>query len=410
MPRATSDFYRSAFTEYRIVRQIGEGGSGIVYEVTDAEAHRYALKAVTIQKATTQKLKRFQNEIRFCQRTDHKNVVKILDTGRSTGGSPFYVMELYPCTLAEQFGKLKPEEALPAFSEVLNGVEAAHLSHVTHRDLKPRNILCDPEGKVYVVADFGVAAFAEEELYTSIETHPNQRLANFQYAAPEQRTPGRAVDSKADIYALGLILNQMFTGDIPLGTQFRKIEPVAPAFAYLDDLVDQMIRQDAAERPSIAEVKQQLIARPQRFVSLQKINELTHQVVPEETATDPLIVKPIFPSSFDYEDGRLLVALSQIPNPTWIEVFRTQSSTSFVGMGPDKVTFHRAIAAIPTRKNIVVQQKGYVEGWIRNANGLYQESVQRKTALERRKREEALRLQLEKERERQEILKLLGRN
>jgi len=310
MARTTVDTYRSAFSEYQIVRRIGEGGSGIVYEVTDVDSRRYALKAVTPEKATRQRLKRFQNEIRFCQRTDHKNIMRVLDTGRSANGSPFYVMELYPCTLEEQLGKLKPTEVLPVFSEILNGTEAAHLQRVTHRDLKPRNIVCDPQANLYVVADFGIASFAEDELYTAVETQPNQRLANFQYAAPEQRTPGRVVDSKADIYALGLMLNQMFTGHIPLGTDFRKIASVAPDFAYLDQLVDEMIRQDPAQRPAVADVKSQLIARQQQFVSLQKVNELTGQVVPEETVTDPLVADPIRATNFDYEDGLLLEAIS----------------------------------------------------------------------------------------------------
>ena len=268
MAKTRADEYRSAFAEYTIDDTVGEGGSGIVYAVRDADGRCFALKAVTPQKATTQKLKRFQNEIRFCQRADHKNVVRILDTGRSALGSPFYVMELHPCTLQEQIGKLKADEVLPVFSEILNGVEAAHLSHVIHRDLKPQNILCNPPNRLYVVADFGIASFEEEDLYTLVETRPNQRLANFQYAAPEQKIRGRAVDSKADVYALGLILNQMYTGEIPAGTQFRKVESAAPSFSFVDEIVEQMIRQDPAQRPSIEGVKQQLLARQQQFREL----------------------------------------------------------------------------------------------------------------------------------------------
>jgi len=409
MAKTKADEYRSAFAEYTIIGDpIGEGGSGIVYAVSDAEGRRFALKAVTPQKATTQKLKRFQNEVRFCQRTDHKNIVRILDTGRSGSGSPFYVMELYPCTLQEQIGKLNADEVLPVFSEILNGVEAAHLSNVIHRDLKPQNILCDPPNRLYVVADFGIASFGEDDLYTLVETQPNQRLANFQYAAPEQKIRGRAVDSKADVYALGLILNQMYTGEIPAGTQFRRVQSVAPSFSFVDELIEQMIRQDPAQRPSIAGVKQQLLARQQQFVSLQKIHELTKQVVPLEVVGDPLVVDPIRPIKFDYENEELLVTLSQIPNPQWIELFQSQATQQFVGMGPKQSRFHRGLLVVPVRKNIVVQQKAYVEGWIRNANGLYEESVKRNIALQKRERELALQQELEKERERQEILKLLS--
>jgi serine/threonine protein kinase len=402
------DSYKSAFTEYVVVRQIGEGGSGIVYEVVDPERRRYALKALDPRKSTPQKLKRFQNEITFCQETIHNNVVRVLDTGRSTQGRSFYVMDLYPCTLQDTLTKLKPEEALPVFSQVLDGVEAAHLKSVVHRDLKPQNVLCDPHKNLYVIADFGIASFAEEDLYTLVETRPGERLANFQYAAPEQRTRGRETSFKTDVYALGLILNQMFTGEIPLGTQFKKIEAVAPTFSYLDGIVETMIRQDPAQRPSIADVKMQLIARREQYVSLQKINELTKQVVPEGTITDPLIVSPIRAQGFDYRDEYLLVTLSQVPNAEWIQQFQNQSTGSFLGMGPNKTTFRGPVISVPTRKSIVVQQRSYVEGWIRNANGLYEEAVKRRMALEKRSREQAIQEQLARERERQEILKLLN--
>lgn len=197
----------------------------------------------------------------------------------------------------------------------------------------------------------------------------------------------------------------MFTGEIPLGTQFKKVRAVAPMFSYLDEVVDEMIRQAPDQRPSIADVKKQLIARKQQFVSLQRINELTKQVVPED---DPLIVDPIRAQDFDYRDGQMLITLSRVPNPQWIQEFQNQAATSFVGMGPGRTTFQGAIASVPTRKNIVVQQKSYFEGWMRNANGLYEQAVKRRIEGEKRRRERELQQQLAKERERQEILKLLG--
>src|SRR3981081_1724934 len=105
-----------------------------------------------------------------------------------------------------------PLEVLPLFVKILDGVEAAHLQGVIHRDLKPENILVDSKGAHPAIADFGIASFTEDLLVTSVETAPTQRLANFQYAAPEQRLGGRTVRDTADIYALGLILNEMFTG------------------------------------------------------------------------------------------------------------------------------------------------------------------------------------------------------
>jgi len=93
--------------------------------------------------------------------------------------------------------------------------------------LKPKNILCDSAKNKFVVADFGIASFEEDELYTAVETQEGERLANFQYAAPEQKVRGRPVTFHADIYALGLILNQMFTGEILQGVGFKTIAAVA---------------------------------------------------------------------------------------------------------------------------------------------------------------------------------------
>lgn len=408
MSKASNDAYRSAFRTYVIVERIGEGGSGAVYKVADSDSNHYALKVLDPNKATSQKLKRFQNEIRFCQLTTHKNVIRVLDTGSTADGRSFYVMELYPGTLQEMMGRLAPEEILPAFSQILNGVEAAHLKSVAHRDLKPQNILCDPGKKLYVIADFGIAGFAEEELYTIVETEQNERLANFQYAAPEQRTRGREVGPNADVYALGLMLNQMFTGEIPLGTQFKKIGTAALQFAYLDEVVDKMMRQDPAQRPSIDDVKRQLIARHQQFVSLQRIDAITKQVVSENAITDPLVADPIRAQGFGYDDGELQVTLSRTPNHLWIDKFHHQDATLYIGMGPSGVTFEGPVASVPTTKSTVVQQKNFFEGWIRNANGLYEEEIKRRRQDEKRRLEEELRQQLAKEREKQEILKLLN--
>jgi len=100
--------------------------------------------------------------------------------------------------------------------------------------------------------------------------------------------------------------------------------------------------------------------------------------------------------------------LSRLPNAQWIQVFQNQATQQFVGMGPIHTTFHRSLFTVPVRKDIVVQQRNYVEGWIRNANGLYEEFVKSNIESRQREREQALQRELLKERERQEVLKLLS--
>ena len=170
------------------------------------------------------------------------------------------------------------EQVLTKFSQILDGVEAAHLTDVWHRDLKPENILYNESSDLLIVADFGIAHFSVQELATIIKTKAKDRLANFQYSAPEQRQKRGNVDHRADIFALGLILNEMFTGDLIQGSGYRTIGSVNEGFAYLDPLVETMVQQNPDSRPhSIDEIKKDLIGRRNDFISRQKLNELKKQ-------------------------------------------------------------------------------------------------------------------------------------
>jgi serine/threonine protein kinase len=401
--------YKSAFNEYTVVRPLGNGGAGTVYEVSDTESLRYALKAIDLARSTSQKLRRFKNETTFCLNNRHKNIITVVDYGRGPSGEPFYVMPKYALTLQKVVTQgINPTDVLPIFSQVLDGVEAAHLSGVTHRDLKPQNILCNLETSTIVVADFGIASFEEDDLYTAVETHHAERLANFQYAAPEQRARGKAVTSKADIYALGLILNEMFTGEVPQGTGFKSIASFSTEYSYLDTLIEQMMRQDPEQRPTIGEIKKQLVARRQQFVSLQKIDHLTHEVVPEGTVDDPLVRHPVTLESVDYQSELLLFTLSRTPNAKWINQFhRLGNITSFVGLGPGAVEFQGSVATIPTRPQDAQAQVVYFKDWLEKANDSYRERISKETEELRREQERKQQSELAAEHERQEVLRKL---
>lgn len=251
--------FESAFATFTAEGVLAEGGTGKIFKVKDEDGAAWALKCLKPSVLSRQRLKRFKNEIAFSWKIKHPNIISVEDWGTTEiSGTrvPFFVMPHFPSTLRQLMrAGLTRGSVLQWFEQMLSGMEAAHAVGVWHRDLKPENVLCDPSSNRLVITDFGIAHFAEPLLHTAVETSPSDRLANFQYAAPEQRAFG-VVDHRADIYALGVILNEMFTGEILQGTGHRTIGSLAPDFACLDALVDRMVRQSPSDRmASIAEIR-----------------------------------------------------------------------------------------------------------------------------------------------------------
>ena len=162
--------FETTFSSYAAVEICGEGGSGVVYAATDKDGNQFAIKCLRPQYVTTDKLRRFKNELRFCFQNQHANIVCIVDYGHiELNGEkvPFFVMPFCRETLRSlmKIG-IAHDKVLPYFSQILNGVEAAHLKGIWHRDLKPENILVEQTNGELLVADFGIAHFSEDELYT----------------------------------------------------------------------------------------------------------------------------------------------------------------------------------------------------------------------------------------------------
>jgi serine/threonine protein kinase len=222
-------------------------------------------------------------------------------------------MPLYRGSLRKIMGSDQSgDQLLGHFSQILDGVEAAHLQGVVHRDLKSENVLISPTGDNLAVADFGVARFTEAELHTLVETTAGQRLANFLYAAPEQRVPGKQVGEAADIYALGLMLNELFTGQVPHGTDYQTIAVTAADFAFLDPVVASMIRQNPAERPpSVVAVKQAIQKYRAEAVSLQRLSEISKTVIKVGDIDDPLAQESPKLIGADWSEGRLTLTLDR---------------------------------------------------------------------------------------------------
>jgi eukaryotic-like serine/threonine-protein kinase len=325
---ARSPAFETASSSYQIVGpSLGEGGVGRVHEVRDQDGQTFALKVMHPAVISTEKVKRFRNELRFLARNTHVNFVEVTDEGFVMHGEdkiPFYVMRKYDKTLRQLMqDPMTGEKILSYFVDVLNGVEALHLTGSYHRDLKPENILYDGSEDRLLIADFGAAHFAEDWLHTLVETNPRSRLANVEYAAPEQRKKGEKVTQLVDVYALGLILHELYTGRTPQGLGYKKIGDVSPGYAYLDDIVTRMIQHSPSNRfQTIEEIKIRLKAAENEFVSLQRLDTLRKTVVPIGELSDPLTFRPVTIVDRDFFDETFRFHLSTPVNADWISGFK----------------------------------------------------------------------------------------
>lgn len=171
-------------------------------------------------------------------------------------------MPKYDCNLRTLINDgIQDIQIIKYFWQMCEGLKAAHIKKCWHRDLKPENILYNKATDTLVIADFGIAHFQDDDKSTKIKTKSTDKLANFEYHAPEQRK-GNIVDSaSSDIWALGLILNEMFTKELAQGIDFKKISDVSLRYSCLDDLVNNMLKSRPEERcQSIYEVEMLFVA------------------------------------------------------------------------------------------------------------------------------------------------------
>ena len=297
MAKSKKRIFISAFlTKYMEVKIIGQGGNSTVYEVIDEDNNKYALKLLN-KKISTENLKRFKNEINFCEKSDNSNLIKIIDNGTYEENGEllmFYVMPIYSYSLRELMKQgIDDSKKLDYFNQILEGVKFLHNRNNFHRDIKPENILYDEKFDKLVVSDLGISHFNTDDLYTIIETKESSRLANFQYAAPEQREKNEIIDHRADIYSLGLILNEFFTGHLPHGTNYKKIGSINKEYEFLDSIIDEMLRQDKNERPNkIEDIQHMINVKLKLNKENKKIEELKQIKIEESEEKDILILDP----------------------------------------------------------------------------------------------------------------------
>jgi tetratricopeptide (TPR) repeat protein len=202
---------------YHIIKLLGVGGMGAVYQAWDAELSvAVALKVIRVDRrehsASAELERRFKNELLLARQVTHKNVVRIHDLGEIDGIKYItmpYVQGDDLATVLRRDGKLAVARALNLARQIASGLEAAHEAGVVHRDLKPPNIMIGADDQALIM-DFGISASTSEAASGGV-------IGTLEYMAPEQATGG-VVDARADIYAFGLIVYEMLTGPRPAPT------------------------------------------------------------------------------------------------------------------------------------------------------------------------------------------------
>ncbi|MGE3180708.1 MAG: tetratricopeptide repeat protein, partial [Phycisphaerae bacterium] len=221
----------SAFSEepgdtigrYRLLEQIGEGGFGVVFMAEQREPIRrkVALKIIKLGMDTRQIVARFEQERQALAIMDHPNIARVYDAGATRSGRPFFVMELCngdPVTAYCDQNKLSIRDRLELFVQICRAVQHAHQKGIIHRDIKPRNVLVsEQDGRPLVkVIDFGIAKATEAKLTDkTLFTGHRQMIGTPQYMSPEQASGSLDIDTRTDVYSLGVLLYELLTGTTP---------------------------------------------------------------------------------------------------------------------------------------------------------------------------------------------------
>ncbi|MEM6958905.1 MAG: serine/threonine-protein kinase, partial [Myxococcota bacterium] len=201
---------------YRVIRRLGEGGMGAVYEAE----HRWLGRSVALKVlrsrfgVDSEVRRRFESEARAAATLEHENIVRALDVGRMEDGAPFIVYEYLKgqdLDARMRAEALTPREAVAVVGTLAKALSAAHARGVVHRDVKPANVMLLEGSGVPKLIDFGISKLES----SAMATRTGASMGTPAYMAPEQLVDASRVDGRADVYSLGVMLFQLIAGDLP---------------------------------------------------------------------------------------------------------------------------------------------------------------------------------------------------
>ncbi|MCH8042579.1 MAG: protein kinase [Planctomycetes bacterium] len=260
---------------YKLLEKIGEGGFGVVFMAEQREPihRRVALKIIKAGMDTKQVIARFEAERQALSLMNHANIATVLDAGATDSGRPFFVMELVhgvPVTQYCDEHHLSMEQRLNLFADICAAIQHAHQKGIIHRDIKPNNVLVTTDGDrpVAKVIDFGIAKAVQGRLTDkTLFTQFHQFIGTPAYMSPEQaQMSARNVDTRTDIYSLGVLLYELLTGGTPLDAE--KLQNAA---------LDEVCRSIREEEPPKPSTRLSTMTKAERAETAQK-----RQTVPEK--------------------------------------------------------------------------------------------------------------------------------
>lgn len=250
---------------YSKLLKIGEGGMAYVYRGIQESLQRpVAIKLLINDLSRDEEARhRFDRESYIIARLTHPNIIHVIDRGITADEMPYFVMEYVEgldLGTASKINEISHTDKIDIIIQLLKALAYAHQNNVIHRDIKPENILIDDNGNVKIL-DFGIAQFYEDKKELTNQTTSGTIMGTYNYMSPEQRESSENVTERSDLYSVGVVMYELFTGKIPTGVfpePFRlngKIEP------ELNQLILGCLNQDPRQRPQSAEqLKNDLLA------------------------------------------------------------------------------------------------------------------------------------------------------